>query len=231
MSWAQIVANGTKNLVSPPEAVAPSQGRPASLESAIGNMCLSSPSTGTHRSVSQAGQGGKGRGGVGVNSRSGQSGRGRGGCSHHADTAATSRPPCLEGVNFALNINTPIDEWLLTGKKTVETREYDLHPQVLGQRVALIRCAGKGSKNRLPQRLVGIVEFGRTNRYPSKEEWVADFERHCVPVDNMQFGWVEGRPKWGWEVTSTKRLEEELRVPQKAHFHKSFYRMIFAPSR
>jgi hypothetical protein len=130
-------------------------------------------------------------------------------------------------VNFALNINTPVDEWVLTGKKTVETRDYDLHPAVLGQRVALIRCAGKGSTKRLPQRVVGVVEFGKTLRYQSKAEWAAAFKQHCVAIDSAQFGWVEGRAKWGWQVTGTHRLDTELRVPSKSHFHKSFYQLHF----
>lgn len=77
-----------------------------------------------------------------------------------------------------VNIQHPIPEWILSGKKTIETRTYPIPPHLVGRPVAIIETPGGRSGFRA--RVAGIVVFGQSFPYRSKKEFYADSKYHCV---------------------------------------------------
>ena len=54
----------------------------------------------------------------------------------------------------------PVDEWILAGNKTIETRRYPLEAELVGKKIAMI-ANGEGN----PKSIVGIVSFGASTPY------------------------------------------------------------------
>jgi hypothetical protein len=205
------------------------------------SVALANGAAQSRRGGGGGGGNGKGSGGKGSGGQ-GSSGKGKGG-RQRPSAAVGPRAAALEGIEHALNCNAPFDEEMLSGRKSVETREYALPAGLVGVKIALIRCAGRqrGGKGkgkgkgkggggsggaRLPQRVVGWIVFGPSARYANEAEWVADGDKHGVPVGHAEYGW-NGRPKHGWTVVSHGRLPE-LAVPATEHHFKSFYKFVFA---
>lgn len=76
-----------------------------------------------------------------------------------------------------ININDkdhPFTEWILSGRKTIETRETDSLHSVIGQRVGIIRT-GRGKAI-----LVGYADITGTVIYNGTEAFRADYSKHRV---------------------------------------------------
>jgi len=134
----------------------------------------------------------------------------------------------LAGVEFALNVNQPGDQWLLCRERTIEPRDYALKSELQGQRIAIISCPTQegGGAGSAPQQVVGVVRFGKSKKYSSKEEWEADCDMHKVGAEDSAAWGKAGRTKHGWTVRSVERLTAPLPLPAKTHHWKSFYRLL-----
>eukprot|EP01043_Picozoa_sp_COSAG02_P031694 COSAG02_NODE_2081_length_9898_cov_45.797539_4_plen_533_part_00 len=138
--------------------------------------------------------------------------------------------PCWGEVRTCLDVATPWIDALLSGAKTIETREYALPSQHVGEAVALLDDSG--AARGLPALLLGTVSFGPPFRYTSREQWCADTSRHLVPVDAGvdRFGWSDDVQKWGWPVKATKRAYYPLAAPPMARVFRSLFKLQRQPT-
>lgn len=82
---------------------------------------------------------------------------------------------------MGININDstqPFTQQILSGMKTIETRETPSLNAYIGKRVGLVRT-GVG-----PATLVGYVTIGSPIEYRTKEEFDKDFNKHQVGPDS-----------------------------------------------
>jgi hypothetical protein len=108
-----------------------------------------------------------------------------------------------------INIQAPWAELIVSGKKTVETRCYPLPQKYVGKPMAVIETPGR--TGRFSSRLVGVVVFGESFPYRSRDEFYADSGRHHVfPESDFRWDAANGKAKWGWPVLSAKRMRKPL---------------------
>ena len=109
-----------------------------------------------------------------------------------------------------LNVQWPWSELLLTGKKTIETRNYPIPKKHIGVPIALIETPGKKGRrkgNISEARIVGVIVFAECYRYTSRNAWMKDSKKHLVsPTDDFAF--KKGKEKWAWVVKSVVKLDE-----------------------
>ena len=103
-------------------------------------------------------------------------------------------------------------DWIVDGKKTIETRQYlktnskgQLTPLVGKGPIKIIRT-GEGKAQ-----VIGEAEFGKPIFYETKEQFDADYDKHLVK-DDSAFAYSEGG-KWGYPVTNPKRYEQPYEAP------------------
>lgn len=106
----------------------------------------------------------------------------------------------------AINIQYPWTENILSGKKKIETRFYPLPKKYVGIELAIVETPGKSGQ--FKARIVGLVTFGPSFQYASRESFYKDSKRHLVTPHSDVFGWdpSDRRKKWGWPVTRVRRL-------------------------
>jgi hypothetical protein len=114
--------------------------------------------------------------------------------------------------DFGLEMQSPWAGLLLEGKKTIETRAYDLPPALLGRRIKILQSKPGGTASSLGNTVsisavesnvtrVGWCTFTKVIRYQNKQTFEADEAAHMVTRDSG-FGWKEGMTKtiYGWVV-------------------------------
>lgn len=112
-----------------------------------------------------------------------------------------------------INIQYPISELILSGKKTIETRTYPIPKHYIGKEMVLIETPGKRGK--FKARMVGLIRFSESFRYGSKREFYKDAGRHCVTPDSV-WAWEGGVAKWGWPVEVLRVFPEPLPLQKRA---------------
>ena len=112
-----------------------------------------------------------------------------------------------------INIQCPIAELILSGKKTIETRTYPIPDHYVGQKMIVIETPGKSGK--FKARMVGFVVFGDSFEYKSERAFYKDSDRHCVTRDS-EWKWIDGVPKYGWPVASVEKWESPLPLQKRA---------------
>ena len=105
-----------------------------------------------------------------------------------------------------INIQFPISQLIVSGEKTIETRNYPIPKDYIGKEMVLVETPGKFGK--FKSRTVAIVQFGQSFRYASKASFYADANKHCVTVDSP-WAWQGEGPKWGWPITKLTKLSEQ----------------------
>lgn len=105
-----------------------------------------------------------------------------------------------------INIQYPWSQYLLDGKKTIETRTYSIPKKFIEQEMAIIETPGE--EGNFKARIAGIIVFGESFEYKTKQEFYADAGRHLV-TENSAYAWKMGR-KFGWPVLRVERIEKEL---------------------
>lgn len=99
-----------------------------------------------------------------------------------------------------INIQYPISQLIIDGKKTLETRTYPIPEEYLNKDMVLIETPGKEGK--FKARIIAIIKFTDCFQYKTKKEFYSDCHRHCVTADSI-WAWKEGN-KWGWELEIIK---------------------------
>ena len=116
-----------------------------------------------------------------------------------------------------INIQWPWSQYILSGKKTVETRHFCLPEKYRGIPIALIETPGKADSVNRPSRarILGLIIFDRSFSYKSFADWKRDYQRHQVPVGQHLFGYKKNQTKWGWEVQHVEAFEKPLPAPRR----------------
>eukprot|EP01050_Picozoa_sp_SAG11_P023825 SAG11_NODE_4905_length_1727_cov_1.548526_1_plen_394_part_10 len=129
-----------------------------------------------------------------------------------------------------LDVQPPWGDALLDGAKTVETREYRMPPEFEGTTLALLDHGGGGISG--PALLIGTAVFGRSFRYESRKQWVADSARHLVPADAAaeSFGWRDDAEKWGWPVETVQRACYPVAAPPMTRSMRSLFALQWPPA-
>lgn len=102
-----------------------------------------------------------------------------------------------------INIQFPISQLILNGKKTVETRTYTLPEKYVHQDLYLVETPGDNGIFRA--RIIAIIQFGKPFLYESKREFYKDIKRHNVNPESL-WAWQD-KPKWGWPIVSLEKLK------------------------
>ena len=95
-----------------------------------------------------------------------------------------------------INIQWPISQDILSGKKTIETRTYPIPEKYLNVEMAMIETPGKHGK--FKARVVAIIKFTDYFQYKSKKSFYADKDKHLVTPDSP-WAWQD-KEKWGWKL-------------------------------
>lgn len=103
--------------------------------------------------------------------------------------------------NIGININdsnVPWTELILTGRKTIETRNRNTLKSYVGKKVGIIRT-GKGQAQ-----LVGYMTLGEPKIYTTLEEFRKDEPLHQVSAGNE---WDWNGIKYGYPILDVERTE------------------------
>lgn len=99
-----------------------------------------------------------------------------------------------------INIQWPISEDIIEGRKTIETRTYPLPKNYLNVEMLLVETPGKNGK--FKARIRAVIKFTSCFKYASKKEFYADSKKHLVTKESI-WAWKE-KEKWGWHVEVVK---------------------------
>ena len=105
-----------------------------------------------------------------------------------------------------INIQFPISQLIVDGKKKIETRTYPIPEKYLNQEMLLIETPGKEGK--FKSRINAIIKFTKCFQYKTKKEFYSHSDKHCVTKDSI-WAWGDG-DKWGWKVEVIKEISPPL---------------------
>jgi hypothetical protein len=108
-----------------------------------------------------------------------------------------------EEITMGININDKRAGWtdlILSGKKTIETRDTNSLKPYVGKRVALIQT-GKGKA-----KIVGVATIGEPIQYNSVDDFKADVNRHRVSSDGFD------QVKFGYPLKDVQKLTTPIEV-------------------
>lgn len=105
----------------------------------------------------------------------------------------------------------PFSQLLISGEKSVETRDFPLPEQYIRTPIVLVQSKGPDTP---ADSLVAIgqIQFTRCFEYADRSQWLADYGRHCVEPDHAMFGFTPGEPKFGWNVEVLERWHDTVKV-------------------
>jgi hypothetical protein len=112
-----------------------------------------------------------------------------------------------------INIQWPWSELIISGTKSVETRNYVLPAKYVGKQLALIETPGKAKGRPLSASIRALVTFGEPFQYLTAQEWLSDFERHRVPDNDLKFVFSPDVKKYGWPVEQVELLKRASKPP------------------
>lgn len=118
---------------------------------------------------------------------------------------STDQQPEILTPEIGFNVNDKsqaFTDQILSGDKTIETRNKPtLHPYI-GQRMGLVRT-GKGKAQ-----LVGYVTIGKPKLYTSQRAFDAEAGSHLVGSDSpFHISKTKNGSKWGYELLDVERIE------------------------
>lgn len=112
-----------------------------------------------------------------------------------------------------LNVQIPWSSLLINGDKSVETRSYPLPKKYEGVELALIETPGKYGK--FKSRIIGTITFSHCFRYPDKQSWIDDYNRHKVEEGDEFCDWKDDKPKYGWVVSNIVKYDDPIVVKKR----------------
>ena len=110
-----------------------------------------------------------------------------------------------------INIQYPISEDIISGKKTIETRTYNLPLKYLNKEMFLIETPGPSGK--FKARITGIIKFTEIIRYKNAAEFYSDISNHLVEKSSP-WAWKD-KAKLGWKVQVVKQFSPAIPAPSK----------------
>lgn len=106
-----------------------------------------------------------------------------------------------------INIQWPISQLILEGKKSIETRTYPLPKRLVNQELLMIETPGP--KGKFKARSVAIIKFTGCIEYRDSADFYMDIDRHCVQPGSL-WEWKDEKPKYGWVVEVLEILPEPI---------------------
>ncbi len=108
-----------------------------------------------------------------------------------------------------INIQFPVVDWILDGKKVIETRKYPIPEKFIGKPLAIIETPGKNGK--FKARIAGVVIFDKSFKYKTRAEFYKDASKHQVTEDLSEFSWESAKGiKYGWPILGLIEYRAEL---------------------
>ena len=104
---------------------------------------------------------------------------------------------------IGININDKTQNFtdqILSGEKTIETRDTDSLRRYVGQRIGIVRT-GKGKAT-----LVGYADIGEPIVYNNANEFRADQDKHLVE-ERSKFDIKSGEKKYGYPLTNIQSID------------------------
>ena len=148
-------------------------------------------------------------------------------------------------VLFGLELKEPWASMVLEGSKTIETRTYDLPPELIGRPLVLLATpedSGAPGTSGLADvvtfrgaaTILGLVTFDDVIQWDSRETWAKDCDRHGVPdVDDGPYAnyvWREddaaepGKSTMrGWVVSEVIPLPKPVESPPMRRVLRSIF--------
>jgi hypothetical protein len=126
--------------------------------------------------------------------------------------------------SFILEVQSPFSQFILSGKKNIETRAYPLPLELIGIKILL--CESQAGENGISCigdevdeakegiTIIGEICVSHCKEYKSLDEWDSERENHQVP-EGSSYGWSateEGR-RYGWIIAEIVAYENPLPVP------------------
>ncbi len=111
-----------------------------------------------------------------------------------------------------INIQYPISQAIVEGKKTIETRTYPIPAHLVNQELLIIETPGKEGK--FTARIIGSVVFGESFQYKTADAFYADTPKHLVTPDSV-WAFSSKKPKFGWTVSQVRAFKKPLPAPKK----------------
>lgn len=125
---------------------------------------------------------------------------------------------------YSLEVQAPFSTLILTGKKTIETRAYQLPPELHGKNILLLEstCGLDGisaiGDNIIDSQeglsIIGEIFISESKEYSSQSEWNSDREAHKVPKESSyEYAPTESGRRYGWIVERVIVYDEKRPVP------------------
>ena len=114
-------------------------------------------------------------------------------------------------ITMGININDsecPWSEWIVDGKKTVETRNTDSLRPYVGKRVGIVQT-GKGKA-----KLIGEATIGEPKVYENPLEFRIDYNSHWV-APRSEFDMPKGGVKFGYPIIDPIRYKSPVEVESR----------------
>jgi len=137
-------------------------------------------------------------------------------------------------VELGLEMQCPWAEALIDGRKSIETRAYELPPGLIGKWIAIIQTPrGKAGISAIgdwldfgpanPARIVGWCKFSELVKYDSRHDFEKAEKLHLVASDSG-YGWKNGTTKaiFGWVVGEYKKGNDIVDGNEKKERRKKY---------
>ena len=123
---------------------------------------------------------------------------------------------------YALEIQPPYGNLILSGQKSVETRRYPLPKELIGHKIYLFGKNSVGTdgissiqdqilEGQVDLKIWGQVIFSEIFMYETKEQWDNDRLLHRVGESSV-YDWSNESVVWGWRVTMAECWQDPLEV-------------------
>jgi hypothetical protein len=103
---------------------------------------------------------------------------------------------------------------ILSKEKTIETRSKPL-PKVWTNTPLWIIQTGDG-----PAKIVGRVIFSGYKKY-DLDSWEEDADKHCVPINDVEYAWSGTAPKYGWIIADIIPIQPSVLAVGRKDIHHS----------
>lgn len=138
---------------------------------------------------------------------------------------------------IALEMQSPWSEALLSGRKTIETRAYNIPQGLLGRKIYILQSPpGMDGVSLLPDnfliqesccQLAGWCEISHTKIYTSKQAFEDDTAAHLVSPGSG-YAWNDGVTEivYGWVVSRAGRTDErKLSYTTASRIYRSLFQL------
>ena len=107
-----------------------------------------------------------------------------------------------EKLYTGINVQYPISQSIVSGKKVIETRTYPIPAKYLNTDLLLVETPGKDGL--FEARITAIIKFTECKQYRNSSEFYRDSPRHLVKKGS-KWAWST-KPKFGWTVEVVKKI-------------------------